>query len=178
MRFWAYGPLPVNLDDLGSFWNELDSWAEFDGLEAWELRRAIGCYVFAMQRGKKLIPFYVGKTNAKTGFHGEVFTPHKLKHYRSSIAAKPTHKPKMLLFPLITATEKLSRAHTSHRGVIEWMERTLIGMALAKNDQLMNARDTKLLRTCIVDGVFGREGHGHQYDAAMAARRALTDLID
>ena len=178
MRFWAYGPLPIDLDDLSKFWNELDGWAEFDGLEAWELRRAIGCYVFVMQRGKKLIPYYVGKTNAKTGFQGEIFTPHKRKHYRSAIEAKPTYKPKMLLFPLVTATEKLSRGNTLHRGVIAWMERTLIGMALAKNEELLNARDTKLLRTCIVDGVLGKEGHNNHYDAAIAARRALTDLPD
>lgn len=131
-----------------------------------------------MKRGEKLVPWYVGKTNAMTGFYGEVLTPHKVDHYSNIIAEKPYWTPHMLLFPLITPGERLSRAYKSNKPLIEWMERTLIGMALGKNPNLYNKRDTKLLKNCIVDGVFGSFDKHQHYPAALAARRALTDRQD
>lgn len=131
-----------------------------------------------MKRGDKLVPWYVGKTNAKTGFYREVFTSHKIQHYTGIIEQKPGWKPHMLLFPLITPSWRFSKAFATDKPLIEWMERTLIGMALAKNPDLYNKRDTALLKNCIVDGVFGRFGSYQKYPAALAARQALTHHED
>lgn len=101
-----------------------------------------------------------------------------MRYYRDIAAAKPRQKPQMMLFPLITNGERLAHAGKVNNDVVEWMERTLIGMALAKNADLYNRRDTKRLREYIVDGVFGAKAHTHRYPASDAARRMLTDHDD
>lgn len=178
MRFWTFGPFNAHPEDKPRFWSEVAEAEQEDGFEPKSLRGAIGCYAFVMERGEKLVPWYVGKTNARTGFYGEVFTPHKTAHYRGIVDLKMGWRPKMLLFPLITDTGRFSQAYATNKPLIEWMERTLIGMGLAKNRDLFNKRDTKMLKNCIVDGVFGHFEKRQHYPSALAARRALTDQDD
>lgn len=175
--FWSFGPWDADPDDQKGFWKQVQDQEELDGFDRNALRDAIGCYLFVMKRGEKLVPWYVGKTNAKTGFYREVFTRHKCDHFSIAKQAKPGWKSQMMLFPLITGSGRFSKAYTADKPVIEWMERTLIGMALAKNSELYNKRDTLKLKTCILDGVFG-DGKYVDYPAAVAARRALTDYAD
>lgn len=181
MQFWSYGPFPVGaFDDVrhwrSSFWQGVD---EYDFDAGGSLRSAIGCYAFVMSRGAKIKPWYVGKTNAISGFEGEIFTDHKLTRYRGVVDTSPSGwKPHILLFPLVTETGRLSRAYKSDKRLIEWMERTLIGMALAKNPDLYNKRDTTMLRKCVVDGVFGEFKAHQRYEGAIAARKALTNHDD
>ncbi|MBY3172047.1 MULTISPECIES: hypothetical protein [Rhizobium] len=181
MQFWSYGPFNVGLSNENELWRR-EFWqevSEYNDDAGGMLRNAIGCYVFIMSRAGKLRPWYVGKTNAVAGFQGEIFTEHKLKHYRGVISEAPQGwKPQMLLFPLITGGGMLSKAYKTDKPLIEWMERTLIGMALAKNPLLYNSKDTTLLRNCIVDGVFGDFKAHQRYDGAIAARKALTDHND
>ncbi|CDN46569.1 hypothetical protein [Neorhizobium galegae] len=185
MLFWSYGAfnMPSSFDEKywkSIFWLQTHEFNEYDGLTP-TLQKAIGCYVFVMARGDVLRPWYVGKTNARSGFEGEIFTPHKLGHYSTIIAeARMGWRPQMLLFPLVAnqETAQLSTAYKSSKPLIEWMERTLIGMALAKNPDLFNTRDTVKLRNCIVDGVVGKFPKRHRYPGAIAARKALTDLQD
>lgn len=178
MQFWSYGPFSANPLDKTAMWSEVREAEDYEGLETNAIRDSIGCYVFVMQRGKKLLPWYVGKTNAKTGFYREVFADHKVSHYSSIIEWKTGWRPKMLLFPLITSSGRFSAAYKTNKPLIEWMERTLIGMALSKNPDLYNKRDTKMLKNCIVDGVFGDFSKNQRYPAAIAARSALTDHDD
>lgn len=56
----------VNVED---FWED-------DHLEVASKR---GCYVFALQKQRAIIPYYVGK--AAKGFEQEIFTSHKLEKY-------------------------------------------------------------------------------------------------
>lgn len=179
MKFWTYGPFDVTLGDKAAFWHQTKTDVEWDGLQVTDLKHAIGCYLFAMRRGEKLIPYYVGKTTAKTGFEGEIFTPHKIEHYRRAVERRPSYRPQILLFPLTNAThDGFSAAHASQKPLIEWLEKILIGMALARNPDATNARDTKRLKQCIVDGVFGKQTRREKYDAAYYARLALTDQRD
>lgn len=179
MHFWSFGPFEVDLSqDRSHFWAQVREEEEWESLGHNRLCHAIGCYVFLLRYGDKYRPFYVGKTNAKSGFYSEIFAPHKLDHYQNIISEHPRHTPLMLLFPLRTPTWTLSRAYVTNRPLIEWMERILIGMALAKNPDLYNRRDTKNLKNCIVDGVFGKFSKSQRYEAALVARQTLTDLND
>lgn len=181
MRFWAHGPFEVPVEAgarRDSFWKQVREDEEYDSLEKNSLCNAVGCYVFLTRWGQTHTPYYVGKACGQAGFYQEVFTPHKTRYYREIAASKPRHKPMMMLFPLITGTGRLARPGKANNDVIEWMERTLIGMALSKNPQLYNKRDTKRLREYIVDGVFGAKAHTHRYPASATARRMLTDHDD
>lgn len=184
MQFWTYGPYDVDIKKQSesemkqAFWQQVAESDEAEGFGRGSLKGAIGCYVFYMQYGEKMTPYYVGLTKARTGFGGEIFTPHKINHYRKALTERPRHKGKMLLFPLATPTGYLSLAYETNKPLIEWMERTLIGMALAKNPYLLNVRDTKNLRNCVVDGVFGIQSRHQKYEAASVARKVLTDHDD
>lgn len=52
------------------------------------LSKAIGFYVFSTRHGENYTACYVGKTNAKRSFHGEIFQDYKLNHYISASRRK------------------------------------------------------------------------------------------
>lgn len=81
MRYEVYGPfctprVQAEADGIALrfFWNEIEKMHS-------GLSRAIGIYIFSTLHGNTYTPWYVGKTNAKQGFRGEVFQTHKFNHY-------------------------------------------------------------------------------------------------
>lgn len=103
MKYDVYGPFwaprfqkEVTRASLLEFWNEVEAWDE-------GLSRAVGVYVFSTCHGSTFTPWYVGKTNAKTGFRGEIFQTHKLNHYVSSSERK-RGAPAVHLIPRIEPT--------------------------------------------------------------------------
>lgn len=172
MNFQAWGPFDFS-GDVKEFWALVDAEAEKYGVDRWQLRRAIGCYLFSIKHGEKLTPWYVGKTSAQTGFYGEIFTPHKRQHYNAVLGQTHRKAGQILLFTLVTGTGRISNATQSTKSLIEWLERMLIGMAIAKNPDLRNKKDTKLLREVWVEGVFGAQNLGRPFSGASAAKKAL-----
>jgi hypothetical protein len=137
-----------------NFWRDVEKREE--GLSG-----AIGCYVFGLETNDKIMPWYVGKTLATAGFKGEVFTPHKINHYKSIIRPMDEEKshrkgtPFISLFPLMTPEENFSKSRTSSAKLIGWLETTMIGMALSKNHEIANTSNTLLHRNVVVPGVLG-----------------------
>ena len=180
MNFQAWGPFPLDPDDLLSespqerkdaFWRFVSAQADRYDTIPDDLYLAVGCYIFCIEARSKLVPWYVGKTNAASGFYKEILTPHKLNHYRQALE-KSRGAGKIILFPLVTST-KISRASKSSGKTIDWLERMLIGMALVRNPELQNKRDTHLLKNVWVEGVFGQQTAGRPNSAAAAAKKAL-----
>ena len=62
ISFKVHGPFPIPkdgkvlIDDLKYFWNQ--------GSELQHLASKKGCYVFAIQAGRRCRPYYVGKTHS------------------------------------------------------------------------------------------------------------------
>lgn len=173
MHFVTYGPFNYVPRKAAEFWTEVNSQAEYYLVDPRSLRMSFGCYLFALNHGKSMTPWYVGKTTAQTGFYGEVLTPHKLRHYDSVLKKHPHHKGVIFLFPMITQSGRFSKATRSSEETVLWLERMLIGMAYARNEQLCNLRDTRLLKEAWIEGVFGKQNPGKPYRGAAAARRAL-----
>jgi hypothetical protein len=74
MNFGTWGPFEFEFGgNFKSFWAQVDSQAQYFGIEPSDLRQAIGCYLFAIKRGDSYKPRYVGKTLAQAGFEGEIF---------------------------------------------------------------------------------------------------------
>ena len=173
MEFTTWGPFETSTSGK-QFWAAVDDQCEEYNYERYELRNAIGCYVFVTKYGSKYTPWYVGKAGGKQGFHQEVLTPHKRGHYKQALEQSKRPSGYLILFPLMTPSGRFSRASESRSSAIENLERMLIGMALAKNPTLRNTRDTKMLRSVYVEGVFGKQDRGRPSPSAGAAKSALT----
>ena len=154
------------------FWNDVENY--------WEgLSNAVGCYAFCIENGRKVRPWYVGKTLSKDGFAGEVFTPHKLDHYSEILAPGDAEKsyrrgrPCIILFPLVTDTWRLSTNRSSSDAYVDWLETTLIGMALSQNPEIANTSKTRFHREVYVRGLIGQQSQGHPGNGAVFAKRAF-----
>lgn len=178
MYFGLYGPFVIerNAGAIPSrqpgMWAAVRKASDRAGYGEKELERAIGCYAFGIQYGENLKPWYIGMTIANTGFRGEVFQPHKLRHYNSVIDEK-RGTPIMFLMPLLTQQEgRFSRDRGKSVPIIRWVEKMLFGVALRRNPDCRNQRDTKFLRNVEVRGVFNSKTPGPD-DAAVRAVRQM-----
>jgi hypothetical protein len=172
MHFQTFGPFEFT-GSQPAFWKQVDAQAKQYDVDPWDLRVAAGCYLFAIKRGSALKPWYVGKTNAANGFMGEIFTGHKLRHYRRVMDDTKRKSGHILLFPIVTEGGAIRRYTSSADGVINWLEKIMIGMAFRKNPEICNVRDARLLREVWVEGVMGRQNAGRINGPAQAARNAL-----
>lgn len=174
MEFWAWGPFTYYPGfSKQEFWNAVDNAGLRYGFPERALRNSIGCYMLSTTRGQREKPWYIGKTIAKDGFYGEIFTPHKIDHYANALAAAKSNSASITLFSLVTPTQRLSNAGKSNTALINWLEKSLIGMGLSKNTDLLNVRDTRYLKNVWVEGVIGPQRKGRPVSGARIAARAL-----
>ncbi|MDP5308658.1 MAG: hypothetical protein ACU0DD_07380 [Paracoccus sp. (in: a-proteobacteria)] len=176
MNFESCGPFHFPRERTGrwraAFWDDVEEY--WDGLS-----RSVGCYAFCTDNGKKVRPWYVGKTLAQGGFRDEVFTPHKLQHYSEILAPQDVDKsyrrgkPCILLFPLVTESWRLSSNRSSSEPYIDWLETTLIGMALSQNPEIANTSKTRFHREVYVNGLIGGQLQGRPSNDANFAKRAF-----
>lgn len=177
MNFDSCGPFHFPRERTGQwrsiFWQHVE--------EYWEgLSSAVGCYAFCVDNGQKVRPWYVGKTLAQGGFKDEVFTSHKLDHYTEILVPQDEGKsyrkgtPCIVLFPLVTAeTWRLSNNRSSSEPYIDWLETTLIGMALSQNPEIANTSKTRFHREVYVNGLIGGQFKGRPNSGATFAKKAF-----
>jgi len=173
--FETFGPfrLPIKEGAIcrpsAAWWKEkVDGWIP-------DLSRAIGCYMFGMGDAH-IKPWYIGKTVNQRGFREEVFTGHKLEHFNWVLEEGHRGPPNLYLFPMITRSfgESWRFAYgASHNKPIEWLERTLMGMAYSQNQELANSRDVTYFRTVHVRGILGKATAGRRTGDIPKARQAL-----
>ncbi len=176
MNFESCGPFDFSRERTGhwrkNFWESVEYY--WGGLS-----NAVGCYAFCIDNGRRVRPWYVGKTIAKGGFQDEVFTSHKLDHYSSILAPGDEERsyrrgrPCIVLFPLVTDTWRLSNNRSSSDAYIDWLETTLIGMALSKNPEIANSSKTRFHREVYVNGLFGEQYQGRPSNGANFAKRVF-----
>jgi len=183
MYFDAYGPFDVATVDgkitaaQKSFWKEVRAQSAKYGYDDDKLECSFGAYVFGIQWGPKLTPWYVGQTIAKTGFRGEIFQFHKLKIY-NRVMRKNNGTPVIFLFPLLTPEDRFSQSRTElNKRLVDWVEKMLLGLAFAKNENCRNKRGMKFLRECTVNGVMGPRYRGRPERQAAKAKSLLFPSI-
>lgn len=173
--FDVYGPFDVARTGGFIEYGQPALWSEIEIYDP-GLGNAIGCYMFCLTHGANIMPWYVGKTLAKKGFRDEVFTPHKLVVYNRCINRRRA-RPQLFLFPLMTGTPDdagyFSHNRSTGRKVIEWLEKTMIGMALQRNPNLGNLSDATLPRSVTVRGIMGDQRRGRAFADVTEARRAF-----
>ena len=172
--FDVYGPFEIGRVD-GQITRAKQSMWQDVAMNEPGLDSAIGCYMFTIQNGRKITPWYVGMTICGSGFYGEVFTDHKLGLY-NPIAGRKGHR-QMFLFPFMTgdqtAAGRFSRNRSAGKRTILWLEKTLMGFALQQNEGLLNLRDLTLPRSVTVRGVIGEQTRGRPFSEVIEVRRAL-----
>lgn len=140
-----------------------------------ELRSAIGCYVFSI-RGRGNVPWYVGKASGQV-FQDECFAEHKLNHYTEVLVDRKKGTPCLTLFVKLTPERRLAKPSDrdgAHKD-IEFLETHLIGLCIKRNSELRNIRDTAFLRSMEVPGVLNtpRGGRGGRSSGVQALKKLL-----
>jgi hypothetical protein len=172
LYFDVVGPFEYNRDPRDNRWKD-EFWEDVEG--KWEgLSHAFGCYVFSIRFGEKFTPWYVGKTVAEDGYRAEVFQDHKLVHFSDAIEMGGRGSAQITFIPMVTRERwALSYANKSGEGAVEWLERTLIGMCLAKNPKMRNSKDTRFSRDVFLNGILGEPFAGRPTKLVAHARKLL-----
>lgn len=173
MHYEVYGPFwspRVESEAMGpaltAFWNIIE---EVDA----GLSRAVGIYVFSTCHGENYTPWYVGKTNARAGFRGEIFQQHKLNHYVSASERKKGY-PAIHLIAKVEATRgNFCRPSKKSGREIDQLETVMIGMALRANPDVRNSKKTWFNKSCQVPGILGASIIGRPTDAIASLRNTL-----
>lgn len=130
-----------------------------DQLEAWDkgLSEACGCYVFAIRAGPGFTPHYVGQSCARS-IPDEALNPSNQMKYNITLA-EGSGTPILFAVPLKTPGGKYGRQNESISKLPEvvFLERWLIAKALSKNPDLINNKETELLRQLRVRGIFNAQ---------------------
>lgn len=176
MFFEMYGPFKMARDEQvipsrqPEMWEAVRAACAKDGYDEKQLETAIGCYAFGLQFGSTIKPWYVGMTVAEGGFRAEILQVHKRDHY-DEVLAEHRGAPVMFLMPLLTPDNRFSRDRGASIPLIKWVEKMLFGLALARNSECRNQRDTKYLRHVEVRGIFNSNPPGASSATVVAARQ-------
>jgi hypothetical protein len=125
-------------------------------LEALEagLSDACGCYVFALRAGRGYTPHYVGQA-CKSSILKESMNPSNREKYNKVLSERGSATPVLFLLPMLTPGGKLRKKLTVNGGLasLDFLERWLIAEAIQKNSELINNKQTHLLRNLHVTGI-------------------------
>lgn len=140
------GLIAADKHSLRTFWDEVDSLygGEYASYGA-------GCYVFSIKVGGGELPWYVGLAEKQT-FRKECFAPQKINHYNNAIANR-IGTPYLTIIPRYSAAGYLCGPNKNGYRDVRELEIMLIGNCLTRNRNLLNLRDTKLLREMVVPGL-------------------------
>jgi hypothetical protein len=173
VKYQVYGPYwtpraesEASGEALSLFWNLIEEMVP-------GLPRAVGIYVFSTCHGETYTPWYVGKTNAKTGFRGEIFQDHKLNHYVSASQQKRGYPTIHLIAKVEPSRGNFCKASQRSGRQIDELETVMIGMALRANPYVRNSKKTWFNKTCQVPGIIGDTVVGRPSEAVATLRSTL-----
>lgn len=146
--------------------DKLDLWRRTDAEEE-DLSYACGCYVFSIRHRV----WYVGLAERQS-FRKECFAPHKLTQYDASLN-EVSGVPYLYLLAKRTPKGRFATPSKSGYKDIQALEKLLIGQAIKRNPDVMNIKDTKILRELNVPGIINSEQGQGRASAVQALRQSL-----
>ena len=154
MKFEIYGPfdLPMSkglIDKAAE--SKKDFWSEVEKV-APGVSEAYGCYVYAVKARRGTLPWYVGITTKRT-FHAEALGSHQLGHYQPTIAQKNGVTPQLFFLAKKTPQGQFAKPSARRHKDVEFLEKFMFGIALNRNPDLSNFKNTKFLKKMVVPGV-------------------------
>lgn len=150
MNYNVFGGFELPRKDKGRGNYDNGFWRDVDAARP-SLSNACGCYVFALQNGKNIKTWYVGKAERQS-FRQECFSAAKRLIF-NDILTEHNGTPLLFFLPRMTPKNKLCKTTKKKYSDIEFLETMLIGMALEENPLLVNSKKTKHLREMRVPGV-------------------------
>jgi hypothetical protein len=150
MSFQTYGPLEFNdwsPEGVRAFYAELTK-------QHPRLESAIGVYVMAVKKGKKLVPYYVGKTDRRS-------FGHRLReHFDGEMLDALFHqfgKVYFFLIARVTRAGGMKKPSGKKSNSIDHLEYQLIGTSLLKNPDLLNEKLKQTHMKLRVPGYINRD---------------------
>lgn len=174
MDFSVYGPFEMERKSNGRIDTSKQSKQNFHSVVEegkTYLALSTGCYVFVLKSGRGSKAWYIGKAEGQS-FYKEIFTAHKTDIFNDVLASKKGI-PQIYLIPRLSKNGKLCSPGKMRRRAIDFLETTLIGMALSRNPELKNVRDTKMLREIRVPAIIRGNALGHPGKPAVSLKRIL-----
>ena len=138
-------PAGRRIGDRKEFWKNHD-----------KLKDSTGVYVFGMQAGGGIKPYYVGKASGKNKFEKECFHPHKLNKYNEALSEYLRGKPVMFF---IVKDDGRGKANEKE---LEMIEEFFISVGLVRNEGLLNIKGTKGEKWYIPGVIRGAKGQPSQ----------------
>lgn len=130
--------------------------ASVDG--AFEIKDAIGLYVFGLSTGRsRQWPYYVGKACKQSLWVRSFQLSDKPRVYSEILLEYQSAKPFMYLLPLLTPKRNVAKLGSNAKR-IKTAEEQLIGMALQANFDLWNVKHRASLESFSIDGVHTMPG--------------------
>lgn len=128
-----------------SFWASVE--AKAPGLSS-----ACGVYVFVVKARRGSLPWYVGLTT-KRNFKNEAYGAHQVNHYNPAVVGKSGVSAQLYFLAKQTPTGRFAKPSPNSHPDIEFLETFMFGVALNRNGNLRNAKNTKFLKNICVPGV-------------------------
>jgi len=134
------------------------------------LSESCGCYVFAKRAGKGIIPWYVGQA-CRRPILKEALNDSNIIKYNKVLDQNGT--PLLFVLPARTPQGKLRRRpEKPELPVLDFLERWLISVAIDRNPDLINSKETRFLRSLHVAGIFNAK-QGESTSASKKLSRTL-----
>jgi hypothetical protein len=172
MKYDAFGPFKVPRHKNGLFTREPSAKREFwDDLEGRHegLPDACGCYLLSVRNRV----WYVG-VSEKQIFRTECFSTDKANKIDHMIASGRGHVY-LLLLARMTPNGRFAKPSKNGFKDAQKLELLLIGAALDRNENLLNKKDTKILREAVVPG-FLNSPRGCGNDSAVKRFRKILGI--
>jgi len=174
MLFQAFGPFPIERGANGLVAMTKDSrrllWESVE--ECCEgLASGCGCYIVAAAGPNGAKPHYVGLTTRRS-FKAECSASHVVNHFNQVISGRKL-RPQLYLVAKLTPKGSFAKpsAGKGHPD-IAFLETYMIGLALDRNSELRNIKQTRFLKDLRVEG-FLNNGQGKPSPGARSLRTLL-----
>ncbi len=172
MNFYPLGPyelpqknrlIPTAKKLQSEFWDKVEE--DVSGLSD-----GVGCYIYSIRAGKGNLPWYVGMA-VKQSFRKECFTPHKINKYNEALGGR-RGTPLLTFIPRLTKLEYFCEPKSKGYKDVEFLEKFILSYAIKRNPNLLNIKDTRILKGLSLPGVINSSR-----GANAASVRSLKQLL-
>ena len=147
IEFVPFGPFPlprlgrrrIDLAKRAEFWRKIE--ARHAGLS-----KAVGCYVFAVNASKGVLPWYVGKTTTRS-FARETWASGRISQDQEVLRRRRQGTPVLFLVAKRSSQGRFAKPSRRGQPDIDLLEGLLLESALQRNRKLQNQRDTRRLQS-------------------------------
>ncbi len=161
MHYRIFGPYKVAKNQNNNVVSDQESLWKIAEKDCPGIKDARGIYIFGFRSsgGKRIYPWYVGKSG-KSSLYVEAFHRDKVLKYIEIVDGNEyaRYTPFIFFVPRFTEKGRISNAESA--ADIDKLEEMLIELCLRANPHLHNSKSTKMIREMVVPGVLNSPKRG------------------